>query len=52
MSLVQHARERWSSVLALPAPEVFLSEAGLAAVGPKAFGFDIPFKSVFEGASA
>ena len=40
------------SVLALPAPEVFLSEAGLAAVGPRAFGFDIPFKSVFEGASA
>ena len=40
------------SVLALPAPEVFLSEAGLSAVGPRAFGFDIEFKSVFEGASA
>lgn len=36
------------SVLALPAPKVFLSKAGLAAVGPRAFGFDIDFKSVFS----
>ncbi|QUS35295.1 DUF917 domain-containing protein [Falsirhodobacter algicola] len=36
------------SVLALPAPAVFLSEKGIAAVGPRAFGFDLEFKSVFE----
>ena len=36
------------SVLALPAPAVFLSEAGLAAVGPRAFGFDLDFRSVFR----
>ncbi|MFV0332891.1 MAG: DUF917 domain-containing protein [Tropicimonas sp.] len=40
------------SVLALPAPEVFLSAAGLAAVGPRAFGFDIDFTSVFKGEQA
>lgn len=39
------------SVLALPAPSVFLSEAGLEAVGPRAFGFDIDFKSVFDEAA-
>lgn len=39
------------SVLALPAPDVFLNEAGLAAVGPKAFGFDLEFKSVFDEVS-
>lgn len=37
------------SVLALPGPEVFMSPEGLEAVGPKAFGFDIPFHSVFDG---
>lgn len=36
------------SVLALPAPSVFLSDAGLAAVGPRAFGFDLDFHSVFK----
>jgi len=36
------------SVLALPAPPVFLSEKGIAAVGPRAFGFDLEFKSVFK----
>ncbi len=40
------------TVLALPAPEVFLSPKGLEAVGPKAFGFDIEFKSVFDGATS
>ncbi|MGI9424796.1 MAG: DUF917 domain-containing protein [Hyphomicrobiaceae bacterium] len=35
------------SVLALPAPPVFLSEKGLHNVGPRAFGFDIDFRSVF-----
>ena len=38
------------SVLALPAPEVFLTEAGLRNVGPRAFGFDLDFRSVFAGA--
>lgn len=38
------------SVLALPAPPVFLSPKGLEAVGPKAFGFDIEFSSVFDEA--
>ena len=29
-------------------PKVFLSTEGLKAVGPKAFGFDIEFKSIFK----
>ena len=37
------------SVLALPAPAVFLSEQGLRNVGPRAFGFDLDFRSVFGG---
>lgn len=37
------------SVIALPAPEVFKSERGLELVGPKAFGFDFDYQSVFEG---
>ncbi|NQW08531.1 MAG: DUF917 domain-containing protein [Alphaproteobacteria bacterium] len=37
------------TVLALPGPEVFMSERGLEAVGPRAFGFDLDFRSVFEG---
>lgn len=36
------------SVVALPSSPVFLSEEGLASVGPRAFGFDLDFKSVFE----
>ena len=36
------------SVLALPAPEVFLSPVGIDFVGPRAFGFDLDFVSVFE----
>ena len=35
------------TVIALPPPEVFLSEKGLQHVGPRAFGYDIDFKSVF-----
>ena len=35
------------SVLALPGPPVFMSEKGLEAVGPRAFGFDLDFHSVF-----
>jgi len=37
-------------VVALPSPPVFLSERGLSLVGPRAFGYDIDFRSVF-GAS-
>jgi uncharacterized protein len=39
------------SVVALPAPPVFLTPKGLEHVGPRAFGYDIDFRSVFsEGA--
>lgn len=34
-------------VLALPGPACFMSGAGLATVGPRAFGFDLDFRSVF-----
>src|SRR6516164_1938357 len=36
------------SVVALPAPPVFLSAKGLNHVGPRAFGYDLDFRSVFE----
>ena len=36
------------SVVALPAPPVFLTPKGLAHVGPRAFGYDLDFRSVFE----
>jgi DUF917 family protein len=36
-----------ASVIALPAPPVFLTEKGLRHVGPRAFGYDIDFRSVF-----
>jgi DUF917 family protein len=35
------------SVVALPAPEILLSPKGLTHVGPRAFGYDLDFKSVF-----
>jgi hypothetical protein len=35
------------TVIALPSPPVFLSPKGLQHVGPRAFGYDIDFKSVF-----
>jgi hypothetical protein len=35
------------TVIALPSPPVFLSPRGLALVGPRAFGHDIEFQSVF-----
>lgn len=38
------------SILALPAPEILTTERGLEFVGPRAFGYDITFKSVFDGA--
>jgi hypothetical protein len=36
------------TVLVLPAPPILLTEAGLAYVGPRAFGYDFDFRSVFE----
>jgi DUF917 family protein len=36
------------TVVALPAPDVFLTPKGLEHVGPRAFGYDLDFKSVFE----
>jgi DUF917 family protein len=36
------------TVIALPAPPVFLSAKGLAHVGPRAFGYDLDFRSVFD----
>jgi len=38
------------SVIALPAPPVFLTRKGLEHVGPRAFGYDLDFHSVFESA--
>jgi DUF917 family protein len=35
------------TVIVLPPPGVFLSEKGLSHVGPRAFGYDIDFRSVF-----
>ncbi len=35
------------AVIALPAPAVFLSAKGLSHVGPRAFGYDLDFTSVF-----
>jgi uncharacterized protein len=36
------------SVVVLPAPPVFLTPKGLEHVGPRAFGYDLDFHSVFE----
>ena len=36
------------TVIALPPPEIFLSPKGLAHVGPRAFGYDLDFRSVFS----
>jgi uncharacterized protein len=35
-------------VIALPAPPVFLTPKGLEHVGPRAFGYDLNFRSVFN----
>ena len=35
------------TVIAFPAPPIFLTEKGLYHTGPRAFGFDIPFKRYF-----
>ncbi|MBI1848487.1 MAG: DUF917 domain-containing protein [Candidatus Rokubacteria bacterium] len=36
------------SVIALPAPAILLTPKGLEHVGPRAFGYDLDFRSVFE----
>ncbi|MGH7047380.1 MAG: DUF917 domain-containing protein [Stellaceae bacterium] len=36
------------TVVALPAPQVFLTQKGLDHVGPRAFGYDLDFHSVFD----
>ena len=36
------------TVVALPAPAVFLTPKGLEHVGPRAFGYDLDFRSVFD----
>jgi DUF917 family protein len=36
-----------TTVVALPAPAVFLTPKGLEHVGPRAFGYDLDFRSVF-----
>ena len=40
------------TVIALPAPPVFLTPRGLDFVGPRAFGYDLDFRSVFDGAAS
>jgi DUF917 family protein len=35
------------TVIVLPAAEIFLTERGLTHVGPRAFGHDLDFRSVF-----
>ncbi len=40
------------TVIALPAPAVFLSPAGLRHGGPGAFGYDLVFQSLFEKRAA
>lgn len=35
------------TVIALPSPPIFLTQAGLDHVGPRAFGYDFDFRSVF-----
>jgi uncharacterized protein len=37
------------SVVALPAPELFLTPKGLATVGPRAFGYDFDYRAAFAG---
>jgi DUF917 family protein len=36
------------TVIALPPPDVFLTAKGLEHVGPRAFGYDLEFRSVFS----
>jgi uncharacterized protein len=34
------------ALLVLPAPEIWQTPEGLALVGPKAFGYDIPYQPI------
>ena len=36
------------TIIALPPPAVFLTPKGLDHVGPRAFGYDLDFRSVFS----
>ena len=36
------------SVVVLRAPDILKTEKGLELVGPRAFGYDLEFRSVFE----
>jgi DUF917 family protein len=40
------------TVIGLPAPPILQSPKGLRHVGPRAFGYDLEFRSLFEGAAA
>ncbi|HXG17046.1 MAG TPA: DUF917 domain-containing protein [Calidithermus sp.] len=40
------------SVVALPAPDILLTPRGLEHVGPRAFGYDLDFRSVFASPAA
>jgi DUF917 family protein len=35
------------TVIALPAPELFLTPKGLETVGPRAFGYDFEYRTAF-----
>lgn len=39
------------SVIVLPTPDLFLTPRGLAATGPRAFGYDFDYKTALPGAS-
>jgi DUF917 family protein len=39
------------TVVALPAPPIFLTQKGIEHVGPRAFGYDLDFRSVFDESS-
>ncbi len=38
---------QWGTVIGLPAPPILLTPKGIEHVGPRAFGYDLDFRSVF-----
>ena len=44
----QATDRRSRHVIALPPPDIFLTAKGLEHVGPRAFGYDLDFRSVFS----
>ena len=36
------------TVIALPAPSLLMTKKGLRHVGPRAFGYDLDFRSLFD----